>query len=141
MISQKTTETKRRNVAETSRQFVHTSRAALANHFTRARHTAPVGSTHLSAQADRFIKLSKIDTASRWPLGARLESTRPRKVRGAPSLIPESHRNRRESMSCCRVAVALLSSCCHFSLSPFDSGAYRTGYGRQFKAIEGFAST
>src|SRR5215470_16738624 len=35
------------------------------------------------------IQLSKIDTASRLPLGARLESTRPREVPSAPSLIPE----------------------------------------------------
>ena len=46
---------------------------------------------------------------SRLPLGARLELVRSDNVRGAPPLIPESHRNRRESMSCCRIAVALLS--------------------------------
>src|SRR5262249_23490111 len=88
--------------------------------------TARVGTrptlTHLDHSQARApvlpsIKLSKNNTASRWPLGARLELTRPRKVPGAPSLIPESHRGRRESMSCCRVAVELLSLCCHFLLN------------------------
>jgi len=71
-ISQKTpkqnAETKRRNVAETSSQFGHTlpvnARDALherRTHCSRRLH-AP------SAQADRFIQLSKIDTASRLPL-------------------------------------------------------------------------
>src|SRR5215469_13506681 len=60
------------------------------------------------------IQLSKIDTTSRLPLGARLESTRPRKVPSAPSLIPESHRDRRESIECCHFAVTLMSICCRF---------------------------
>src|SRR5215471_11371279 len=42
---------------------------------------------------------------------------KPAQVRVAPSLISESHRNRLESMSCCRIAVELLSSCCHFLLN------------------------
>src|SRR5262249_16703019 len=43
------------------------------------------------------------------------------KSRGAPSLIPESHRDRRESMSCCRIDVVLLSSCCRFDASFLES--------------------
>ena len=67
------------------------------------------------------IQLSKIDTTSRLPLGARLESTRPRKVPSAPSLIPESHRDRRESIECCHFDVGLLSVCCRFD-STFMGG-------------------
>src|SRR5215813_2856623 len=67
------------------------------------------------------IQLSKSDTTSRLPLGARLESTRPRKVPSAPSLIPESHRDRPASMSCCRIDVVLLSSCCRFDATFLES--------------------
>src|SRR5262249_8624052 len=69
------------------------------------------------------IQLSKIDTTSRLPLGARLESARPRKLRRATYLIPESHRDRRESMICCRLAVYLLSDCCLFAVTFL--GSYR----------------
>src|SRR5215472_11384541 len=84
--------------------------------------TARVGTRHRSSRSfdcaqDFACGLRRPQTAqvvkeritSRLPLGARLESTRPRKVRDAPSLIPESHRKGRESISCCRIAVALLS--------------------------------
>src|SRR5262249_47548784 len=82
----------------------------------------PVGMTSLLASAIRLalpllnIQLSKIDATSRLPLGARLESARPRRVLSAPSLIPESHRDRHESIECCHFAVALMSVCCRFAV-------------------------
>src|SRR5215510_16529068 len=56
-----------------------------------------------------------------YPWGLGWSRCTPRKVPGAPSLIPESHRDRRESMSCCRIAVALLSSCCRFDATFLES--------------------
>jgi|SRR5215467_9017873 len=44
--------------------------------------------------ACKTSQVVKERSTSRLPLGARLESRRPRKVPGAPSLIPESHRDR-----------------------------------------------
>src|SRR5215468_5415320 len=84
--------------------------------FASAKHTAPL-TERFSAQADRAIQLSKIELANRLPLGARLESTCPRKVSGTPSLIPESHRDGRESIDCCHCAVDLLSICCRFAVT------------------------
>src|SRR5215472_10154744 len=74
----KNAETKCRNNAETLTEFGHTAPLAPAVSFASARHIAPLATARFFRQADQAIQLSKIDTTSRLPLGARLESTRPR---------------------------------------------------------------
>src|SRR5215813_2542471 len=91
---------------------------ALATIFARARYTAPTAILRSERRNDS-IKLSKINTTSRLPLGARLESMRPCKALSAPPLIPESHRDRRESIDCCHFDVGLLSLCCRFAVTFF----------------------
>src|SRR5262249_5501441 len=53
---------------------------------------------------------------------------RPRKVPSAPSLIPESHRDRRESIECCHFSVTFMSICCRFDSTFFGGGTRGKGF-------------
>ena len=99
---------------------VRKERRARPRHCLHPRGPPPRGRTHVPVSSRSFgcaqdfacglrrpqmAQVVKERSTSRLPLGARLELVRSHNVRGAPPLIPESHRNRRESMSCCRIDV------------------------------------
>src|SRR5215471_18223921 len=69
------------------------------------------------ACAGTSIQLSKNEVQAVYPWGLGWSRRARVKSRVTPSLIPESHRDGWESMSCCRIAVELLSLCCHFLLN------------------------